>query len=143
MTVSAPPTTKTDQPLPLELLSLKHASEADGSFAVSGFVQNPPGGRRLTNVEAVVYLFDSKDQYFMTGRAPLEASDMRGGTDSAFQVVVPSVSNVGRYRLGFRQPDGTVVAHLDRRGNFPEGSTETVTGADGTADDVRPAGGMR
>ena len=64
---------------------------------------------------------------------------MRTGTDSAFEVHVPGVTNVGRYRVGFRQADGTVVAHVDRRGQFPEGTSETVLGAD----QVRPAGGMR
>jgi hypothetical protein len=126
-------------PQPLELLSLKHAPDRNGTFTVSGFVQNPTSGKNLTNVEAVIYLFDDKNQYFMTGRAALETADMRSGTDSAFQVHIPGALNVGRYRVGFRQADGTVVAHVDRRGQFPEGSSETVLGVD----EVRPAGGMR
>ena len=126
------------EPQPLELLSLKHSPDANG-FTVSGFVQNPTGGKDLTNVEVVVYLFDHKDQYFMTGRAALETADMRTGTDSAFEVHVPGVTTVARYRVGFRQADGTVVAHVDRRGQFPEGTSETVLGRD----QVRPAGGMR
>ena len=126
------------EPQPLELLSLKHSPDTNG-FTVSGFVQNPAGGKDLTNVEVVVYLFDHKDQYFMTGRAALETAQMRTGTDSAFEVHVPGVTTVGRYRVGFRQADGTVVAHVDRRGQFPEGTSETVLGSD----QVRPAGGMR
>jgi hypothetical protein len=63
---------------------------------------------------------------------------MRPGTDSAFEVHVPKATNVSRYRVGFRQADGTVVTHIDRRGQVPDGSTETVLG-----DQVRPAGGMR
>lgn len=127
------------EPQPLELLSLKHSPDTSGGFTVSGFVQNPSGGKDLTNVEVVVYLFDDKDQYFMTGRAALETADMRTGTDSAFEVRVPGATNVARYRVGFRQADGTVVAHVDRRGQFPEGTTETAFGAE----EVRPAGGMR
>ena len=119
-------------------MSLKHSPDTNG-FTVSGFVQNPAGGKDLTNVEVVVYLFDNKDQYFMTGRAALETADMRTGTDSAFEVHVPGVTTVGRYRVGFRQADGMVVAHVDRRGQFPEGTSETVLGRD----QVRPAGGMR
>ena len=57
----------------------------------------------------------------MTGRAALETAAMRTGADSAFEVHVPGVTNVARYRVGFRQADGTVVAHVDRRGQFPEG----------------------
>lgn len=127
------------EPQPLELLSLRHSTDLAGAFAVSGFVQNPTDGRDLTNVEAVIYLFDTKDQYFTTGRAPLETSDLRPGTDSAFEVHIPNVANVSRYRVGFRQADGTVVAHVDRRGHLPLGSSETVLGGD----QVRPAGGMR
>jgi hypothetical protein len=127
------------EPQPLELLSLRHSTDSAGAFAVSGFVQNPTDGKDLTNVEAVIYLFDTKDQYFTTGRAPLETSDLRPGTDSAFEVHIPNVANVSRYRVGFRQADGTVVAHVDRRGHLPLGSSETVLGGD----QVRPAGGMR
>jgi hypothetical protein len=126
------------EPQPLELLSLKHSPDTRGGFTVSGFVQNPSGGKDLTNVEVVVYLFDDKDQYFMTGRAALDTAAMRTGADSAFEVHVPGVTNVARYRVGFRQADGTVVAHVDRRGQF-EGMTEPVFGAE----QVRPAGGMR
>lgn len=114
-------------PQPLELLSLRHSTDANGAFAVSGFVQNPAGGRDLTNVEAVVYLFDANDQYFMTGRAPLEMADLKAGTESSFDVRVPGVTNVGRYRVGFRQPDGVAVGHLDKRGQLPDGTSETVT----------------
>jgi hypothetical protein len=134
----AMPTPATERQ-PLELLSLRHSTDSTGVFAVSGFVQNPTDGRDLTNVEAVIYLFDSKDQYFTTGRAPLETSAMRPGTDSAFEVHIPNAVNVSRYRVGFRQADGTVVSHVDRRGHFPDGSSETVLGGD----QVRPAGGMR
>jgi hypothetical protein len=137
LAAAAPP--PSTEPQPLELLSLKHSPDLNGAFTITGFVQNPPGGKDLTNVEVVVYLFDDKDQYFMTGRAALETADMRTGTDSTFAVRVPGATNVGRYRVGFRQADGTVVAHVDRRGQFPDGTSETVLGLD----QVRPAGGMR
>jgi hypothetical protein len=127
------------EPQPLELLSLKHSPDSTGTFTISGFVQNPAGGKDLTNVEVVVYLFDQQDQYFMTGRAALETADLRTGTDSGFAVHVSGVTNVGRYRVGFRQADGTVVAHIDRRGQFPDGSSETVVGTE----PVLPAGSLR
>ena len=120
LAASTPPPSSAE-PQALELLSLKHAPDTNGAFTISGFVQNPAGGKNLTNVEAVVYLFDHKDQYFMTGRAALETADMRSGTDSAFEVHIPGATNVARYRVGFRQADGTVVAHVDRRGQFREG----------------------
>jgi hypothetical protein len=137
LVASTPPPSA--EPQPLELLSLRHSPDTNGGFAVSGFVQNPAGGKDLTNVEVVVYLFDDKDQYFMTGRAALETADMRTGTDSTFDVHVPGATHVGRFRVGFRQADGTVVAHVDRRGQFPEGTSETVSGPD----QVRPAGVAR
>jgi hypothetical protein len=125
---------------PIELLSLRHAIATDGSFVVTGLVHNPRGADDLSNLEAVVYLFDQNDQYFTTGRGPLDATLLRPGGESAFDVRIPNVSVVSRYRVGFRLGNGATVAHVDRRGHDPE-STTGDTIADG--DVVRPAGGLR
>lgn len=115
---------------PLELLSLRHSLELDGSFSVRGLVQNPDNGRVYSGLEAVVYLFDESDQYFQTGKAPLDTSAVGPGGESAFEVRIPNAAGVSRYRVGFRQADGTTVAHLDRRGRVPERTTgDTVSDA--------------
>ncbi len=125
--------------LPLELLSLRHVVEPEGGFTVSGLVQNPSGGRDLARLEAVVYLFDSEDQYFTSGRAHVDAAAVGPGTESSFEVRIPNVTGVTRYRVGFRVADGATVAHVDRRGHFPEGTTvDTARGPDV----VRRTGGM-
>jgi hypothetical protein len=125
---------------PLELLSLRHTAEADGAFTVSGFVQNPAAGQPLSNVEVVVYLFDRTDQYLATGRAALDIPMVRPGGESPFAVRIPNGLGVNRYRVGFRQEGETVVAHVDRRGRMPEGTTGGTLEA---AEVAQPAGGMK
>jgi hypothetical protein len=107
---------------PLELLSLRHAADASGTFSVTGLVQNPSDGRGLTDVVAVVYLFDRQGQYFASGRAPLSQS-LQPGEEAPFVITIPDAVGVGRYRVGFRHDDGGVVAHVDRRGHEPVGTT--------------------
>jgi hypothetical protein len=100
---------------PLELLSLRHAADADGSFSVTGLVQNPADGRPLTGVVAVIYLFDREGNYFASGRSSLELLSLQPGDESPFVVHVPAGSNVARYRVTFRRDDGAVMPHVDRR----------------------------
>ncbi|HEX5216282.1 MAG TPA: hypothetical protein VFV98_12520 [Vicinamibacterales bacterium] len=116
------------EPQPLELLSLRHAAGTDGSFTVTGFVQNPLDGEPQNGIVVVVYLFDETGRYFAGGRATLENSVAHPGGESSFSVRVPDAGAVTRYRVGFRHDDGTVVQHVDRRGQSPAGTTaDTVT----------------
>jgi hypothetical protein len=110
--------------LPLELLSLRHATDSAGNFTVTGLVQNPAGGRAMQGVIAVIYLFDQKNQYLTSGRARIDVTAFQAGDESPFIVKIPNVSGVSRYRVGFRFEDGGVVAHIDRRGQVPDGTTE-------------------
>jgi hypothetical protein len=100
---------------PLELLSLRHAADADGSFSVTGLVQNPADGGPLKGVIAVIYLFDRDGNYFASGRSSLELLSLQPGDESPFVVHVPDGSNVARYRVTFRRDDGAVMPHVDRR----------------------------
>ncbi len=105
---------------PIELLSLKHT--VDGStFTVTGLVQDPIDGAPLDHVIAVVYLFDNDGAYFATGRADLEFRGLRPGEEAPFVVKIPGTARVGRYRIGFRREDGSVIAHVDRRGQASAG----------------------
>lgn len=129
----------TDQPL--ELLSLRHTVDADGVFTVTGLVQNPVNGKDLQKVDAVVYLFDDTGQYFASGRASLDVAEVAPGDESPFVVHIANVTGVSRYRVGFRQGDGKVVAHVDHRGQLPSGTTGDVLSDE--PEMARPAGGMR
>jgi hypothetical protein len=126
---------------PLELLSLRHSTESDGMFTITGLVQNPSAGQELDKVEAVVYLFDDSGRFFATGRSGLEVTTVEPGDESPFVVKIASATGVSRYRVGFRRGDGRVVAHVDRRGQLPAGTTGDAL-FDG-ADLARPAGGMK
>ena len=125
---------------PLALLSLRHTTETDGTFAVTGLVQNPLVGRQLDGLEAVVYLFDDSGRYFATGRGALEVPTIAPGDESPFVIKVAVMAPVSRYRVGFRSQNGRVVAHVDRRGQLPTGTTGDVLAEQELA---RPAGGMR
>jgi hypothetical protein len=110
--------------VPLELLSLSESTDPDGTFRVTGLVGNPSGGRPAQGVVAVVYLFDGDGRYFATGRAGIDLASLAPGDQSPFVVNVPHGSAAIRYRVGFREPDGAVVAHVDKRGQMIEGTTE-------------------
>ena len=106
----APPATQVQDSL--ELLSMRHARNGD-ALTVTGLVRNP---RSVTaqGITAVVFAFDRDGGFVASGRAPLEFATLAPGDESPFQVTVPDVSNVGRYRVSFRTDTG-VVRHLDRR----------------------------
>jgi hypothetical protein len=141
LTASRPATGTPAGAQPLELLSLRHSTTSDGVFTVTGLVHNPPTGRSLESVEAVVYLFDSDDHYFASGRAALEMPAVQPGDESPFVVKLTTSTGVTRYRVGFRQPDGRTVAHVDRRGQSPAGTTGAALGDE--SERARPAGGMK
>lgn len=100
--------------LPLELMSLSHAQEAD-SFTVTGLVQNPAGSLQLNRVEATVLLFDNRGTMLTSGRAPLDFTALAAGDESPFVIRVPVSRAVARYRVGFRSMNGEVLGHVDRR----------------------------
>ena len=82
---------------------------------------------------AVVYLFDRDGHYFATGRAGIDVASLTPGDQSPFVVKVAHGSGAARYRVGFRHMDGAVVAHVDKRGQALDGTTEaggpTIKGA--------------
>jgi hypothetical protein len=110
--------------VPLQLLSLTESTDADGTFTVTGLVGNPSAGHTAQNVCAVVYLFDRDGRYFASGRAGIDLASLMPGDQSPFVVKVPNGSAAARYRVGFRERDGAVVAHVDRRGQTIDGTTE-------------------
>jgi len=118
--------------VPLELLSLSESTDADGTFTVTGLVGNPSGGRPAQGVVAVVYLFDGNGRYFATARAGIDLPSLAPGDQSPFVVNVPHGAAAIRYRVGFREPDGAVVAHVDKRGEMIEGTTEGGAAPRGT-----------
>jgi hypothetical protein len=125
------PDLRTRAPRPLELLSLRHHSDA-ATFTVTGLVQNPPSGVTVSRAIAVVYLFDRDGSYFASGKATLEFDRLQPGDESPFVVRVPNTSRVARYRVGFRSEEGGVIAHIDRRGQPPSGTTGDSLDAPGT-----------
>jgi hypothetical protein len=116
--------------LPIELLSLRHTADDLGAFTVTGLVQNPSGGRRTSDIVAVVYLFDEAGRFVATGRAALDVGSLQPGDEATFVVTIPKAAGVGKYRVGFRLADGGVVAHVDRRGQPPVETTEDAMDPD-------------
>jgi hypothetical protein len=98
---------------PLELISMRHTRH-DGTLTVTGLVRNPRAGAAMTRVEAVVLAFNRAGAFAASGRAPLDFTTLEPGDESPFVVTIPSVSEVGRYRVSFRTEAG-VVRHVDRR----------------------------
>jgi hypothetical protein len=131
---------------PLELLSLRNTRGPEGGFVVTGLVENPAGGSRLDDLDAVVYLFDREGRYFASGHAAIEEGRLDPGEESPFVVTVRNASAVSRYRVGFRQHDGGPVAHVDRRGQLPAGPPDTALAdthdASFASGAIRPGSGL-
>lgn len=96
----------------LELLSMRHA-RAGGNMTVTGLVRNR-GAAASEAIMAVVFVFDRDGGFVASGRAPLEFARIANGDESPFQVTIPDVKEVGRYRVSFRTESG-IVPHVDRR----------------------------
>jgi len=106
------------QAAPIELLSLSHAAES-GALTITGLVQNPRGGRAMSDISAVAFLLDRGGGTIATGSAPLDFRRLDAGAESPFVVKVPVSGRVDRYRIGFRDARGGVIAHVDRRNAGP------------------------
>ena len=107
-------TTAANGPRPLELLTLRHAQEADG-LTISGVVQNPRTAPAVSQVTAVAYAFGPDGVIVGTARGAIDYTTLAPGDESPFLVMVPVSGTVTRYRVGFRGPDGSAIAHVDRR----------------------------
>jgi len=98
----------------LELLSLGQTQDA-GAITITGLVQNPRDGAELSKIRATALLFGPDGTYLASGGAPLDFTVLRPGDESGFVIRVPVTSPVARYRVGFRNEDGRVIGHIDRR----------------------------
>ena len=103
----------TPNPVPLELLALGHDRTGD-ELTVRGVIRNPSSAVAVDRLTAVVFLFNRDGSFLTTGRATVESPSLVPGGESRFVVTVPSVADVGRYRVSFRTDD-RVVPHVDRR----------------------------
>ena len=78
-------------------------------------MHNPRGGAPLTNVTVTAYAFDDKGSFLASGRALIDVTALAPGDESPFVVSVPVTDTVARYRIGFRDEAGRVIAHVDKR----------------------------
>jgi hypothetical protein len=99
---------------PLELIALSHTQNS-GSLTVSGRVQNPDGGRPVSNLTATVFLFGPDGAFLTSGRSSLDVPTLDTGSQTAFAVTIPVIGSVARYRVSFRDSAGHPVSHIDRR----------------------------
>lgn len=102
------------EPVPLELVSLRHLQQAQ-SLTVTGLVQNPRTGAPLSRVVVTAFAFGPDGTFLSSSRAPLDFTTLAPGDESPFVVTVPVTGVVSRYRIGFRAEDGGVIAHVDKR----------------------------
>jgi len=98
----------------LELLSLNDTRQR-GALTITGLVQNPRTSVNLSRVAVTAYAFDEHGSFLASGRALIDVTALAPGEESPFTVTVPVTDNVSRYRIGFRDESGRVIAHVDRR----------------------------
>jgi hypothetical protein len=102
-----------DAAAPLELMALRHARQGD-TLIISGLVRNPDAGHAVTGLTAVAFAFDRQGRFLTSGRATIDFPQLIPGDESPFSVTLPDASDVGRYRISFRNEAG-ILPHLDRR----------------------------
>jgi hypothetical protein len=109
----------------LELLSLRdsrepgNAASKPAGLTITGLVRNPREGSALTRVTVTAYTFDATGAFLASGRALIDVTALAPGDESPFVVTVPVSDSVARYRIGFRDDAGRVIAHVDRRQQSP------------------------
>lgn len=113
---------------PLELLSLRDAHE-DDALTISGVVLNPRDGATVSRVVATVFLLGPSGGVVADGRAQLDYPALAPGDESPFVIKIPVTGSVSRYRVGFRGPDGAVIAHVDRRADAASARDVRNTGS--------------
>lgn len=100
---------------PLALVSLRHEQGTDGTLVISGVVQNPAGSIARERIFAAASLLDREGVLVASARAPLDFTTLAAGDESPFVVRITGASGVARYRIGFRDADGSAIPHIDRR----------------------------
>jgi hypothetical protein len=105
---------------PLDLLVLRQTTDSHGKFVVTGHVRNSGTGASLQGVAAFVDLFDQRGELVAADTAALAVPVLRAGDESSFVATLPKTAGVVRYRVRFRSGDGSVVPHVDRRGQTAE-----------------------
>ena len=98
----------------LELVSLTHQQQVE-ALTISGLVQNPRDGLPLSKITVTAFLFAADGSFLASGRAPLDFTVLRPGDESPFLISVPVQRPVARYRVGFRDEEGRIIGHVDRR----------------------------
>jgi len=82
---------------------------------VSGGEPHPlSGAARRADTDAVVFTFDRAGTLITSVRSALADTELRGGAESPFSVVIPGGAQVNRYRISFRT-GSQVLPHVDRR----------------------------
>jgi hypothetical protein len=105
-------------PAGLELISLRDTRQ-NGALTITGLVHNPRSGAALSRVTVTAYAFDDNGTFLASGRALLDVTSLVPDDESPFTVSVPVAGQVARYRIGFRDSDGRVIAHVDKRQQGP------------------------
>jgi hypothetical protein len=106
-------------PAPLELVALRHALDGE-TFTISGTVLNPHNGATVAQPSVTASVFGPDGSLLATGQSALDYATLAPGDESGFAIKIAVKGAVSRYRVGFRRPDGSVIAHVDRR---PDGSS--------------------
>jgi hypothetical protein len=101
-------------PGPLELVALQHALEG-GTLAISGTVMNPRDGATVAQPSVTASVFAADGSLLATQQSALDYATLAPGDESGFLIKISVKGPVSRYRVGFRRPDGSVIAHIDRR----------------------------
>ena len=98
----------------LELIALGHEREND-RLVVRGRVRALPQSPELSQLTAVVLLFDQQGGFLRSARSDVAKDQLESGREAPFVVTIPGAADAARYRVSFRSDD-RLIPHVDRRG---------------------------
>ena len=106
--------TATTQVYLLELLAMNDIKSSDRYFQIHGQIKNI-SQQPLNDIEAVISLYDSEDNFIMSDSALIKNNPLLPGQVSAFRVTVIDNPKITRYSTDFKHYGGALISVKDSR----------------------------
>ena len=106
--------TATTQAYLLELLAMNDIKTSDRYFQIHGQIKNI-SQRSLSDIEAVISLYDSEDNFIMSDSALIKNNPLLPGQVSAFRVTIIDDPEIARYSTAFKHYRGRTIRTNDTR----------------------------
>lgn len=98
----------------LELLAMNDVKTSDRYFQIHGQIKNI-SQQPLSDIEAVISLYDSEDNFIMSDSALIKNNPLLPGQVSPFRVTIIDNPKIARYSTDFKHYGGASISVKDSR----------------------------